>query len=376
LRNTIGFDWHLPSGRLFGLDHGIDSLGDNTPYEELNEIVEGGSYGWPYLYEDNRFTTHPLPANTTQEELALQNRVPVGGFLPHSAPMQLRFGTPDAFGSNARNDAFATMHGSWNRVPPSGYELVRLRFDAAGNFEGSDAFVTGFLARQSDGTFGYSGRPVGLAWYSDGTLLMGDDANNIIYRVQRDDKPVPTAFRQDLAQNLIAQAAPASIIVRSDAIQPNGPIAEKYSDYGAGVSPPLSFTGVPANAKSLVLLMEDPNASSPIPFVHWAVANMPPNVTQIPEAFSGKGRPVNQNIVRQGVNSRSEVGYLGPRPPAGDPPHPYHFQIFALDTVLTLPDGFNRQYLLKQMNGHVLARGELVGTFAKALPPAPQHARQ
>jgi Raf kinase inhibitor-like YbhB/YbcL family protein len=66
---------------------------------------------------------------------------------------------------------------------------------------------------------------------------------------------------------------------------------------------------------------------------------------------------------RQGTNSKSERGYFGPRPPVGDPAHHYHFQIFALDTSLDLPDGFNRHALLQAMHGHVLAEGELVGMF-------------
>jgi Raf kinase inhibitor-like YbhB/YbcL family protein len=368
LRNTIGFGWHPGSGRLYGLDHGIDALGDNTPLEELNEIVQNGSYGWPYLYENNRFTSHPLPPNVTQEELALTNRAPVDGYTAHSAPMQLLFAAGNSLSGAFQNDAIATMRGSWNRSPPSGYELVRVRFDGAGNFEGFEPFVTGFL--RENGTFGYFGRPVGLAWYKDGSLLAGDDTNNIIYRVLSDQGNPPRTFRQALASKLVGWVAPHSIELRSSAITQSGAIPEKYSDYGAGISPPLSWTGVPSGAKSVVILMEDPQAASPIPFVHWTVANLPPEVTQLPEAFSGRGRPTEQSGARQGVNSKSELGYFGPRPPASDPPHPYHFQIFALDTALDLPEGFNRQYLLKAMWGHVLAQGELVGTFDKIVPEA------
>jgi Raf kinase inhibitor-like YbhB/YbcL family protein len=68
----------------------------------------------------------------------------------------------------------------------------------------------------------------------------------------------------------------------------------------------------------------------------------------------------------QGRNSRGQVGYMGPRPPAGDPAHHYHFQVFALDTMLSLPPGAERDAVVTAMNGHVLARGETVGTFAKA----------
>jgi Raf kinase inhibitor-like YbhB/YbcL family protein len=67
----------------------------------------------------------------------------------------------------------------------------------------------------------------------------------------------------------------------------------------------------------------------------------------------------------QGAANTSAIGYYGPRPPAGDPPHHYHFQVFALDTTLKLNPGFNRQALLKAMKGHIIARGEVVGLFQR-----------
>ena len=111
--------------------------------------------------------------------------------------------------------------------------------------------------------------------------------------------------------------------------------------------------------------MEDPDALSPKPFLHWMVANIPPTVRQLPASVP-KGETLAQiNGALQGANNMSTLGYFGPKPPAGDPPHHYHFQIFALDTTLNLPSGFNRQALLKAIRGHVLAKGEVIGTFQK-----------
>jgi Raf kinase inhibitor-like YbhB/YbcL family protein len=111
--------------------------------------------------------------------------------------------------------------------------------------------------------------------------------------------------------------------------------------------------------------MEDPDATSPLPFVHWLAAG-PNKITQIPENIPPVERdPKKAPGAQQGSNSRSAIGYFGPRPPAGDPPHSYHFQVFALDTPLRLPSGFNRHALLRAMEGHVLAKGELVGQFAR-----------
>jgi Raf kinase inhibitor-like YbhB/YbcL family protein len=153
--------------------------------------------------------------------------------------------------------------------------------------------------------------------------------------------------------------------VRSRAFAANGAIPVKYSDYGKGVSPPLSWNQLPQGTRSFVLMMEDPDAKSPLPFVHW-IAIGSPDVTELPEDISRFEWPREVRHMRQGSNSRSRFGYFGPRPPAGDPPHRYHFQIFALDTRLHLPSGFNRHALLRAMEGHVIAKGVLVGTFAKA----------
>lgn len=98
--------------------------------------------------------------------------------------------------------------------------------------------------------------------------------------------------------------------------------------------------------------------------MHWLAAfpgrtrQLPPDIPKI-EAWP------RIPDARQGSNSHTETGWLGPRPPAGDDPHAYHFQVFALSRTLDLPSGFNRHALLEAMEGQVLAKGELVGTFAK-----------
>jgi Raf kinase inhibitor-like YbhB/YbcL family protein len=91
--------------------------------------------------------------------------------------------------------------------------------------------------------------------------------------------------------------------------------------------------------------------------------NLPPSLRALPEDVRKSFAPLRGQAARQGTNSKSERGYFGPRPPVGDPAHHYHFQVFALDTKLDLPDGFNRHALLQAMRGHVLAEGELIGSF-------------
>lgn len=360
LRNALGFGWHPGSGRLYAFDNGIDWLGNDEQSEELNEIVEGQRYGWPYVYDDDQINPHTEPLQTSSEEWAEMSEEPVGMYTAHSAPMQMTFYTAAQFPTEYRNDAFASMRGSWNRKPPSGYEVLRIRYDAGGAFTAFEPFVTGFIQPIGDAQFGFFGRPVGATTAKDGALLFTDDTNNIIYRVSYTGS-VAEADAQVLAKEIFE--VPSTLAVSSPAFANGGAIDVKYSDYGKGISPPLKWSSLPAKTRSLVLMMEDPDAISPLPFVHWTAINLPPDLRGLPEDVRKVFMPLDRQSVRQGTNSKSERGYFGPRPPVGDPPHRYHFQLFALDTRLDLPDGFNRQALLKAMQGHVLAEGELVGTF-------------
>ena len=360
LRNALGFGWHPGSGRLYAFDNGIDWLGNDEQSEELNEITAAGQrFGWPYVYDDDQINPHTEPLETSSEQWAEMSEEPVGMYTAHAAPMQMHFYTGAQFPTEYRNDAFVPMRGSWNRKPPSGYEVLRVRFDASGSFTAFEPFVSGFI-QPIDNGHGFFGRPVGVATAKDGALLFTDDTNNMIYRVAAAGTGA-SADPQVLAREIFD--APSTIAVSSSAIPAGGAIDLKYSDYGDGISPPLRWSSLPSGTKSLVLMMEDPDAIAPLPFVHWTMIDLPPSLRGLREGVSKAFAPLRGQPARQGSNSKSERGYFGPRPPVGDPPHRYHFQIFALDTRLELPDGFNRHALLQAMRGHVLAEGELVGTF-------------
>jgi Raf kinase inhibitor-like YbhB/YbcL family protein len=360
LRNALGFGWHPGSGRLYAFDNGIDWLGNDEQSEELNEITAAGQrFGWPYVYDDDQINPHTEPLETTSEKWAEMSEEPVGMYSAHAAPMQMTFYTGAQFSTEYRNDAFVSMRGSWNRKPPHGYEVVRVRFDASGGFTGFEPFVTGFIQPIANG-HGFFGRPVGVTAAKDGAVLFTDDTNNMIYRVAAAGTAA-SADPQVIAKQIFD--APSTITVASSAIPAGGAIDVKYSDYGQGISPPLQWSSLPSGTKSLVLMMEDPDAISPLPFVHWTMINLPPSLKALPPNVPKTFAPLRGQAARQGSNSKSERGYFGPRPPVGDPPHRYHFQVFALDTQLDLPDGFNRHALLQAMRGHVLAEGELIGLF-------------
>jgi glucose/arabinose dehydrogenase len=129
LRNTLGFAWHPETRELWAFDHGIDWLGDQAQGEELNLVTAGAQYGWPYVYGKSEFNpADPPPEGITHEEWAKKSQEPVLLYDAHAAPMQMLFYTGSQFPSEFRNNAFVAMHGSWNRKPPSGYEVVRIRF--------------------------------------------------------------------------------------------------------------------------------------------------------------------------------------------------------------------------------------------------------
>lgn len=179
LRNTIGFDWHPETREFYGMDHGIDWLGDETQKEELNKLQEGKKYGWPYIFADGKFNPQDEPNDMTYEEYAKSSVEPVLLYDAHSAPMEMLFYEGNMFPKEYKNDAFIALHGSWNRKDPSGYKVVRVTFEDNKPARFED-FLSGFLINDNKAQFG---RVVGLAEHPDGSLFVTDDANGMIYRV-------------------------------------------------------------------------------------------------------------------------------------------------------------------------------------------------
>ncbi|HEX9817021.1 MAG TPA: YbhB/YbcL family Raf kinase inhibitor-like protein [Candidatus Thermoplasmatota archaeon] len=149
-----------------------------------------------------------------------------------------------------------------------------------------------------------------------------------------------------------------TLTVTSTAFQHGQPIPEKHTCEGQDVSPALEIGNIPPNAKSLVLICDDPDAPRGT-WLHWTVWNMPPTMTAIRE-----GAQNNEDGYREGMTDNKSVGYGGPCPPPGKP-HRYFFKIYALSAMLGLPNGSNLKQLEGAMNGKVLAWGELMGTFKR-----------
>jgi Raf kinase inhibitor-like YbhB/YbcL family protein len=149
-------------------------------------------------------------------------------------------------------------------------------------------------------------------------------------------------------------AGGAKMKISSSSFQGGGNIPSKFTCDGADSNPGLRVEGVPAEAKSLVLIVDDPDAPSGL-FTHWLVWNMDPKTSEIAESSAPKGV--------QGKNDFGKSGYGGPCPPSGA--HRYYFKIFALGNELNLPAGSKRAQLDAAMKGHVIAQGELIGRYSR-----------
>ena len=149
----------------------------------------------------------------------------------------------------------------------------------------------------------------------------------------------------------------SDFVLKSSAFSDGKEIPKKYGYKHGNENTPLLISGVPAETKSLVLIMDDPDAQAAVGkiWVHWIICNIEPNTTEIPESYSLS------NIIN-GKNDFGELGYGGPAPP--DKRHTYIFKLYALDTRLNLEDGVTKDQVENAMKGHILEQTILKGTYA------------
>lgn len=166
------------------------------------------------------------------------------------------------------------------------------------------------------------------------------------------------ASEDDLAIHRLGADRLPQIRVLSDSFENGSPIPDRHLD----MSPPLRFSGVPGGTKELALIVEDPDAPTPMPFVHWLLYGLPADTAEI---RGGVEERTSLLGAKQGETTMRHQHYDGPAPPRGHGMHHYHFQVFALDTNLNLKPGAGRKELLEAMEGHVLAAGDLVGTYER-----------
>lgn len=155
-------------------------------------------------------------------------------------------------------------------------------------------------------------------------------------------------------KDLVKENVKTSMKIASEAFHHNGKIPSKYTCEGVDVSPGLIFTGIPAKAKSLAIIVEDPDAPGGT-FVHWVAWGLSPNTQVLAE---------NDHVPHQGTNDFGVKRYRGPCPPPGKV-HRYFFKVYALDTTLGIPDGSTKEQLEAAMQGHILGQAELIGLYSR-----------
>lgn len=147
----------------------------------------------------------------------------------------------------------------------------------------------------------------------------------------------------------------------STAFEDGGMIPSRYTCDGGDISPPLAWSGVPDGAKSLALVADDPDAPRGT-WVHWVIYQIPTS-----ERGLAENRPARETLeegARQGTNDFRKTGYGGPCPPSGT--HRYFFKLYALDAEPNLPSGVSKDQLLKAIEGHILAEGQLMGRYERS----------
>ena len=153
-----------------------------------------------------------------------------------------------------------------------------------------------------------------------------------------------------------------SLTLTSDAFANGQSIPAKYSCVGKNISPGLAWDEPPAGTQSFALIVDDPDAPAGT-WVHWVLFNIPANTRQLPEDLPISGKNADPKTIYVGKNSSGNTRYDGPCPPSGT--HRYYFKLYALDTTIGLQPGATKDQLLTEMKGHLLAQGELMGTFSK-----------
>jgi len=167
--------------------------------------------------------------------------------------------------------------------------------------------------------------------------------------------------REEKETHVKKEKVPMTMQVTSTVFTNGGIIPKKYTCDGDDVSPSLSWSGIPEGTKSIALICDDPDAPAGT-WVHWVLYGLSPDSTGLPEDVPTQN--VLDNGAKQGRNDFREIGYGGPCPPKG-PAHRYFFKIYALDCEIDLDAGATKKELLRAMEGHIIAEGQLMGKYQR-----------
>jgi glucose/arabinose dehydrogenase len=182
LRNAVGLAVNPKTDTVWVTVNGRDWLGDDLPPETIYDLGQGNvDAGWPYCYGDRVPDSNFTKSGDTRCESIIEPEVQMQA---HSAPLGLAFYQGSMFPPDYRDRIFVAFHGSWNRSVPTGYKVVSVKIDAKGQPQGgAQDFITGWLAPNETKRGRWMGRPVGIAFGSDGSMYLSDDAGGVIYRI-------------------------------------------------------------------------------------------------------------------------------------------------------------------------------------------------
>jgi len=209
IRNSVGMDFQPETGALFFTDNNTDMMGDDEPAGELNYAPKQGmDFGFPYYAGGH--AQHP---EWKDKKAPASVQFPVAEFQAHTANLGFKFYTGSMFPKDYKGDAIIAQHGSWNRTKPVGYKLMRVNFDAQHKVSGQEVFIDGWLNNGEAW-----GRPTDVLQLSDGSLLVSDDYNGVIYRVSYDDDKNVTKARPSShsSKKLTSFALPESAVSMLD----------------------------------------------------------------------------------------------------------------------------------------------------------------
>ena len=181
LRNSVFMTAHPVTGKIWATEMGRDLLGDDLPPDEINIIEEGKNYGWPICYgqniHDTEFDKKTYIRNPCLELFEASSYIDIPA---HSAPLGLAFIPEEGWPQEYWHNLLVAYHGSWNRSVPTGYKVVRYKFDFQGNYLGSEDFITGWLENNEAAL----GRPVDILVQPGGRIYISDDKAGVIYLVK------------------------------------------------------------------------------------------------------------------------------------------------------------------------------------------------
>lgn len=159
---------------------------------------------------------------------------------------------------------------------------------------------------------------------------------------------------------------PATFTLTSTSFKNQAAIPVKYTGDGKDISPLLRWSEFPTETQSFVLVVDDPDAPTAEPWVHWLVYNIPAVITELTENVSiAKIAEASSSTICEGINSWGKPGYRGPAPPRGHGVHHYHFKVYALNFVPTLKPGSDKKTVLKAVRERIIAEAEIVGTYKR-----------